>query len=88
MGRKELYNSKTAIEYKIRKGSIIFIMLKSKGGMNNANISSFTNSNFSYAEPHLKDLLNKYELISYYPKFLEEKIGLKNLKIMDLNPQI
>ena len=58
-------------------------MLKLKRGMNNENKSSFTNSNLSCKGPELKDLLNKYQLISYYLKFLKEKIGLKTIKILD-----
>ena len=39
---KELYNSKTAMEYKIKNVSILLIMLKLKGGMKNGNISNLT----------------------------------------------
>ena len=42
MESKELYNSKTAMEYKIKNVSILLIMLKLKGGMKNGNISNLT----------------------------------------------
>ena len=50
MGRKELNNFKTAAEYKINTGSIIHIILKLKGGMNNGDKSSLTENILSVQE--------------------------------------
>ena len=85
MESKELYNSKTAMEYKIKNGSILLIMLKLKGGMKNGNISNLTENILFLEQGQLKDLLTKYELINYYPRFIEEKISLKILKMFDLH---